>query len=107
MNLPPLKSSETPARIGAILRRRKDEMANVILLLAALQVVTLVVVFLLLRKTSAPSQDPRLNQLADTLPAQLTRLDARFEGLDHHVRSELAQLRADTAAEARSTRESA
>jgi len=82
-------------------------MATMILLLAALQVVTLVVVFVLLRRTSAPAQDPRLNQLADTLPAQLTRLDARFEALDHHVRSELGQLRADAAAEAHRTRESA
>jgi len=82
-------------------------MATMIILLAALQIVTLVVVFVLLRKTSAPAQDPRLNQLADTLPTQLTRLDTRFEGLDHHLRSELAQLRTDTAAEARRTRESA
>jgi DNA recombination protein RmuC len=82
-------------------------MASIILLLAALQVVTLAVIFVLLRKTSAPAQDSRLNQLADTLPAQLTRLDARFEGLDHHVRTELTQLRADAAAEAHRTRESA
>jgi DNA recombination protein RmuC len=82
-------------------------MATMVLLLAAFQIVTLVVVFVLLRRTSAPAQDPRLNQLADTLPAQLTRLDARSEGLDHHLRSELAQLRTDTAAEARRTRESA
>lgn len=76
--------------------------------LLILQILTLVaVVFLLLRKSSAPQQDPRLGQFADTLPAQLTRLDARFEALDHHLRSELAQLRADTAAEARRTRESA
>jgi DNA recombination protein RmuC len=76
--------------------------------LLILQIVTLLgVVFLLLRKSSTPQQDPRLTQLADTLPAQLTRLDARFEALDHHLRSELAQLRSDTAAEARRTRESA
>jgi DNA recombination protein RmuC len=71
-----------------------------IILLAAL-------VFLLVRKSPAPQQDPRLVQLADTLPAQLTRLDARSEALDHHLRSELAQLRTDNAAEARRTRESA
>ncbi|HWW96708.1 MAG TPA: DNA recombination protein RmuC [Edaphobacter sp.] len=82
-------------------------MATMIVLLAALQIITLVVVFVLLRRTSVPALDPRLNQLADMLPAQLTRLDARFEGLDHHLRSELAQLRTDTAAEARRTRESA
>jgi DNA recombination protein RmuC len=76
----------------------------VILLLAALQIVTLIVVFLLLRKTVASAQDPRLDKLADTMPAQLTRLDAHFEGLDKHLRSELAQLRTDAAAEARLTR---
>jgi DNA recombination protein RmuC len=82
-------------------------MTAIILLLAALQAITLVVLFVLLRKITTPAQDSRLNQLADTLPAQLTRLDAHFEGLDHHLRSELAQLRTDTAAEARRTRESA
>jgi DNA recombination protein RmuC len=82
-------------------------MATMILLLAALQIVTLVVLFVVLRRTSAPAQDPRLNQLADTLPAQLTRLDARSEALDHHLRSELAQLRTDNADQASRTRESA
>lgn len=73
-----------------------------------LQIVTLLaVVILLLRKSSAPHQGPHLAQFADSLPAQLTRLDARFEALDHHLRSELAQLRSDAAAEARRTRESA
>ena len=77
-------------------------------LILALQIVILAaLVFLLVRKSTVPAQDSRLNQLADTLPAQLTRLDAHFEGLDHHLRSELAQLRTDTAAEARRTRESA
>jgi DNA recombination protein RmuC len=70
-------------------------------------VVLLALVFLLVRKSPAPQQDPRLAQLAETLPTQLTRLDAHFEGLDHHLRNELAQLRTDTAAEARLTRESA
>ena len=62
---------------------------------------------LLLRKQqpAVPPQDPRLLQLADTLPAQLTRLDAHFESLDRHLRSEAAQLRTDTADEARRTRE--
>jgi len=70
-------------------------------------VIVLAVIFLLLRRSSATQQDPRLTQLAETLPTQLARLDAHFEGLDHHLRTELAQLRADTAAEARRTRESA
>ena len=74
----------------------------------ALQIALLVaIVLLLLRRPPAPQQDPRLAQLADSLPGQLTRLDARSEALDHHLRSELAQLRADNAAEARHTRESA
>ena len=73
-----------------------------------LQIVILVaLVFLLVRKSPATQQDSRLSQLADTLPGQLTRLDARSEALDHHLRSELAQLRTDNAAEARRTRESA
>ena len=77
-------------------------------LILILQIVVLVaVVFLLVRKPPAPQQDFRLTQLAETLPTQLTRLDAHFEGLDHHLRNELAQLRSDTAAEARLTRESA
>jgi DNA recombination protein RmuC len=77
-------------------------------LILILQIVVLVaVIFLLVRKSPAPQQDPRLAQLADTLPTQLTRLDARFEALDHHLRSELAQLRTDNAAEADRTRESA
>ncbi len=70
-------------------------------------VILIAVVFLLVRKFPTPEQDPRLAKLADTLPGQLTRLDARSEALDHHLRSELAQLRADNAAEARHTRESA
>jgi DNA recombination protein RmuC len=73
-----------------------------------LQIVILVaLVFLLVRKSPTPQQDPRLAQLTDTLPAQLTRLDARSEALDHHLRSELAQLRTDNSDEARRTRESA
>ena len=77
-------------------------------LIFVLQIVILIALtFLLVRKSPAPHQDPRLAQLADALPAQLTRLDARFEALDHHLRSELAQLRTDNAAEASRTRESA
>jgi DNA recombination protein RmuC len=77
------------------------------LILAAQIVTVFAVIFLLLRKPVPAQQDPRLTQLAETLPTQLTRLDAHFEGLDHHLRNELAQLRTDTAAEARLTRESA
>ena len=82
-------------------------MTTPVLLLIALQIATLVVVSVLLRRPSAPAQDPRLNQLADTMAGQLTRLDAHFEGLDRHLRNELAQLRTDAAADAHRTRESA
>jgi len=77
------------------------------LILAAQIVTVFAVIFLLLRKPVPAQQDSRLTQLAETLPTQLTRLDAHFEGLDHHLRNELAQLRTENAAEARLTRESA
>jgi DNA recombination protein RmuC len=69
--------------------------------LIALQLLTLIalVVLLLRRNTTAPpAEDPRLAQLlASDLPAQFTRLDARSQGLDQHLRAELSQLRKDTA----------
>ena len=69
--------------------------------LIALQVLTLVVlIVLLLRKPAATTEaeDPRLAQLlAADLPAQFTRLDARSESLDQHLRGELSQLRTDSA----------
>jgi DNA recombination protein RmuC len=79
-----------------------------LILIVILQIIVLaVVVFLLLRKTPTTQQDPRLGQLADALPPQLARFDARSEALDHHLRNELAQLRSDNAVEANRTRESA
>jgi DNA recombination protein RmuC len=66
------------------------------------QLVTLLaVIFLLLRKPPAPGQDPRLTQLPD----QLTRLDARNQAADEHMRNAFAQMRTDIAAEAQRTRE--
>lgn len=69
--------------------------------LIALQVLTFVVLMvLLLRKpaSTAEAEDPRLAQLlAADLPAQFTRLDARSESLDQHLRGELSQLRTDAA----------
>ena len=69
--------------------------------LAALQIVTLIaLVVLLLRKPSGSTEnvDPRLQHLlAADLPKEITRLDARFSGLDSHLRGELSQLRADNA----------
>ncbi len=71
-------------------------------LLLVVQIVTLLaVVFLLLRRQSAPQQDPRLTQIPD----QITRLDARNQALDEHIRTSFAQMRTDIAAEAQRTRE--
>jgi DNA recombination protein RmuC len=75
--------------------------------LLILQIVTLLaVIFLLLRKQPAPEQDPRLTQLAESLPAQLARFDAHNEALNSHVRSAFVQMRTDIADEAKRTRES-
>jgi DNA recombination protein RmuC len=73
--------------------------------LLVLNLVTLVAVILLLlrRQPKAQEQDPRLAQIPD----QLTRLDARNEALDAHLRSGLAEIRRDLADEARRTREAA
>ena len=70
--------------------------------LIALQLITLIalIVLLLRRPATAPqAEDPRLAQLLTAdLPAQFTRLDARSEALDQHLRAELSHLRTDTAA---------
>ena len=70
--------------------------------LIALQVLTLIaLLFVLLRKPSAPPEaaaDPRLAQLlAADLPTQITRLDARSETLDKHLREQTSELRSETA----------
>ena len=83
-----------------------------ILALIVLQILTLVaVIVLIIRHSSAvpaaapPVEDPRLAQLlAADLPAQFTRLDARSQGLDQHLRAELSQLRTDTASSSSSLR---
>jgi DNA recombination protein RmuC len=68
--------------------------------LAALQVITFIaLIVLLVRKptSSAENVDPRLQQLlAADLPTQMTRLDARSETLDKHLRDQLGELRAET-----------
>ncbi|WP_353070211.1 DNA recombination protein RmuC [Tunturibacter empetritectus] len=66
-------------------------------------VLLLAVVLLLLRRQPVPATDPRLIQM----PEQLTRLDARNEALDAHLRSGLAEIRRDAADDARRTREAA
>jgi len=69
-------------------------------ILLVVQVVTLIVVIvLLLRRTQA--QDPRLAQLPD----QLTRLDARNQALDEHIRNAFSQMRNEIAGEAHRSRE--
>ncbi len=65
-------------------------------------VVLVAVCALLLRKSAGSGPDPRLAQLAD----QLTRLDARAEALDGHVRVTLDSMRRDLTTEAQATRES-
>jgi DNA recombination protein RmuC len=71
--------------------------------LIALQALTLLAVLaLLLRKPAAP--DPRLAQLAESLPSQLTRLETRNEALDHHLRNTLAETRAEHKADAKDLR---
>jgi DNA recombination protein RmuC len=76
--------------------------------LIALQLITLIalLVLLLRRPATAPqAEDPRLAQLfGSDLPAQFTRLDARSEALDQHLRAELSHLRTDTAAASASLR---
>jgi DNA recombination protein RmuC len=63
-------------------------MLPAILVVQVLLLIAMVV--LLLRKTApAAAQDPRQLQLPD----QITRVDARAEALDSHVRGELAQMR--------------
>jgi DNA recombination protein RmuC len=74
-------------------------MLAALLALAAANLICLIL--LLLRKQQAPALDPRLAQLPD----QLTRLDARSEALDRHLRIEVAELRTESANEARRTRE--
>jgi DNA recombination protein RmuC len=71
-------------------------------ILLACQIVTLiVVVVLLLRRQQTQAQDPRLAQLPD----QLTRLDARNQALDEHIRNAFSQMRNEIAAEAQRSRE--
>jgi DNA recombination protein RmuC len=74
-------------------------MLNVLLVV---QIVTLIVVVVLfLRKTQTQPQDVRLAQLPD----QLTRLDARNQALDEHIRNAFGQMRSDIATEAQRSRE--
>lgn len=74
------------------------------LALAALQLVLLVAVLvLLLRRRETPRDSP----LTADLATQFARLDARLAAVDEHLRSNVAQLRADSSAEGHTTREAA
>ena len=76
--------------------------ANMLLTLVILEaLVLLALVALLVLRPKASVADARLAQL----PEQLTRVDARAEALDQHVRAALAQLRGELAAEAQTTRD--
>ncbi len=70
-------------------------------LLAIQAIILLALAVLLLRKPPTAAEavaDPRFEQLLSSdLPSQLTRLDARFNSVDGHLRGELAQLRNDSA----------
>jgi len=76
-------------------------MLAALLVLAAANLICLIL--LLLRKQQVTTPDARLTQL----PEQLTRLDARSEAADTHLRSGLADIRRDLADESRRTREAA
>jgi len=67
-----------------------------------LQIVVLIglAILLLRRQVATPAMDPRIAQLPD----QLTRLDARNEALESHVRATFAEMRRDLAVEAENTR---
>jgi DNA recombination protein RmuC len=70
--------------------------------LLAVQTVTVILVIVTLLRKPAPSAeitDPRLLQLlAADLPTQIARSDVRSQGLDAHLRDQLAQLRTENAA---------
>jgi DNA recombination protein RmuC len=76
--------------------------------LLATQILTLLalfVVLLRLRSATATPEDPRLDQLlAADLGTRMTVLDTRSQTLDQHLRDQVTQLRAETAAASASLR---
>jgi DNA recombination protein RmuC len=76
-------------------------MLEALLVLAAASLICLIL--LLFRKPTTAPQDPRLAQIPD----KLTRLDARNQVADEHLRNAFAQMRTDIATEAQRTREAA
>jgi DNA recombination protein RmuC len=77
------------------------------LVLPVLQLLTLLAVVVLLLRRRDTRDDPRAAALAADLPAHLARLEARLAAVDEHLRSNVAQLRADTSAEAQAGRDAA
>jgi DNA recombination protein RmuC len=80
------------------------------LALVALDLLLLIaILFVLLRRRelTKASEDPRVAALASELPAQFARLETRLATLDEHLRSSVAQARADTSAEAQAGRDAA
>lgn len=75
--------------------------------LAVLEVLLLVAVIALLLRRRETKEDPRLTALAAELPTQFARLEARLAAVDEHIRSNIAQFRADSSAEAQAGREAA
>ncbi len=73
------------------------------LALAVLQILTLLAVAALLLLRREAKEDPRIA----TLATDLARLDARLASVDEHLRSNVAQLRTDSSAEAQAGREAA
>jgi DNA recombination protein RmuC len=79
-------------------------MLTIILVLEAVLLLAVLALFLRQPKAFAPAaEDPRLAQLAD----QITRMDARGETLERHLRDAVAQMRTDIGSEAHATREAA
>lgn len=71
-------------------------MLNALIALSVINLIALLV--LLLRKSAGSVADPRLAQLLSAdLPIQLTRVDARSETMDAHLRAQLTELRSETA----------
>lgn len=77
------------------------------LVLAVLQILTLLAVAALLLRRRDAKDDPRVATLAADLTTQFARLEARLAAVDEHLRSNVAQLRTDTSAEAQAGREAA
>jgi DNA recombination protein RmuC len=75
--------------------------------LAVLEVLLLVAVILLLLRRRETKEDPRLTALAAELSAKLAGLEARLGFVDEHLRSNIAQFRSESSAEAQASREAA